>query len=250
VYHIVIPARFAASRLPGKPLLDIAGQPMIWWVWQRACAASAESVTVATDDEQIAQVMTEAGADVAMTLPDHPSGTDRLAEVVSQRGWAPDSIVVNLQGDEPLMPVENLEQVASLLAADSAASIATLSEPLESLSQLDDPSVVKVVSNQQGQALFFSRAPLPRPRDSSDDMRALALSTARRHVGLYAYRASFLNSFVSWPTGSLERLEGLEQLRALEHGHRIAVAPAMHSVPPGVDTQSDLDRIRALLGAA
>ena len=249
MYHIVIPARFAATRLPGKPLLDIAGHPMVWWVWKAACQASANSVVVATDDERIAAVMTHAGADVAVTRPDHPSGTDRLAEVVDQRGWSPDSIVVNLQGDEPLMPVVNLEQVAGLLAKDTEASIATLSEPLESYGQLDDPSVVKVVVNQQGRALFFSRSAIPRPRDLSDATRALTMNTARRHVGLYAYRARFLKDFVTWPTGALERLEGLEQLRALEQGRLIAVAPAKQSVPPGVDTQADLDRVRAELDA-
>ena len=158
MFHIVIPARYGSTRLPGKALMDIAGHPMVWWVWQRALASSAASVVVATDHDDIASIMRECGADVAMTKTSHPSGTDRLAEVVDQRGWSDDDIVVNLQGDEPLMPVENVEQVARELAENDNASIATLVEPITSVDEFNDPSVVKVVASAFGNALYFSQS--------------------------------------------------------------------------------------------
>ena len=197
MFHIVIPARYGSTRLPGKALLDIAGHPMVWWVWQRALASSAASVVVATDHEDIASVMRECGADVAMTKTSHPSGTDRLAEVVDQRGWSDDEIVVNLQGDEPLMPVENLEQVARELGENPAASIATLAETITDVKAFHDPSVVKVVASAAGNAMYFSRAPIPYPRDIADtalEAKILELGLMR-HVGLYAYRCGFLRAF-------------------------------------------------------
>ncbi|MBT3458845.1 MAG: 3-deoxy-manno-octulosonate cytidylyltransferase [Halieaceae bacterium] len=247
MFNIVIPARFASTRLPGKPLLDIGGRPMIWWVWRQACAAGAESVVIATDDTRIAEVMTAQGADVAMTSSDHASGTDRLAEVVRQRGWAEDSVVVNVQGDEPLMPIANIQQVARELIEHPEASIATLSELPASAEQLDAPSVVKVVASMSGNALYFSRAAIPFQRDSTEKTSSLLLAAARRHIGLYAYRAEFLQAFAAWPPSVMETLESLEQLRALDQGHIIRICEASEPVPAGVDTPEDLERARSLL---
>jgi 3-deoxy-manno-octulosonate cytidylyltransferase (CMP-KDO synthetase) len=220
---------------------------MIWWVWRQACAAGAESVVIATDDTRIAEVMTAQGADVAMTSSDHASGTDRLAEVVRQRGWAEDSVVVNVQGDEPLMPIANIQQVARELIEHPEASIATLSELLASAEQLDDPSVVKVVASMSGNALYFSRAAIPFQRDSTEKTSSLLLAAARRHIGLYAYRAAFLQAFAAWPPSVMETLESLEQLRALDQGHIIRICEASEPVPAGVDTPEDLERARSLL---
>lgn len=220
---------------------------MIWWVWRQACAAGAESVVIATDDTRIAEVMTAQGADVAMTSTDHASGTDRLAEVVRQRGWAEDSIVVNVQGDEPLMPIANIKQVALELIEHPEASIATLSELLASAEQLDDPSVVKVVASMSGNALYFSRAAIPFQRDQTEKSSSLLLAAARRHIGLYAYRAAFLQAFAAWPPSVMETLESLEQLRALDQGHIIRICEASEPVPAGVDTPEDLERARGLL---
>ena len=220
---------------------------MIWWVWRQACAAGAESVVIATDDTRIAEVMTAQGADVAMTSTDHASGTDRLAEVVRQRGWTEDSIVVNVQGDEPLMPIANIKQVARELIEHPEASIATLSELLASAEQLDDPSVVKVVASMSGNALYFSRAAIPFQRDQTEKSSSLLLAAARRHIGLYAYRAAFLQAFADWPPSVMETLESLEQLRALDQGHIIRICEASEPVPAGVDTPEDLERARGLL---
>ena len=220
---------------------------MIWWVWRQACAAGAESVVIATDDTRIAEVMTAQGADVAMTSTDHASGTDRIAEVVRQRGWTEDSIVVNVQGDEPLMPIANIKQVARELIEHPEASIATLSELLASAEQLDDPSVVKVVASMSGNALYFSRAAIPFQRDQTEKSSSLLLAAARRHIGLYAYRAAFLQAFAAWPPSVMETLESLEQLRALDQGHIIRICEASEPVPAGVDTPEDLERARGLL---
>lgn len=247
MFNIVIPARFASTRLPGKPLLDIGGRPMLWWVWRQACAAGAQSVVIATDDVRIADVMTAAGAEVAMTDTNHASGTDRLAEVARQRGWAEDSVVVNVQGDEPLMPIANIQQVAQELIEHPEASMATLSEPLSSAAQLDDPSVVKVVASALGNALYFSRAAIPFQRDVTDEACRIRLAAARRHIGLYAYRCGFLQAFTAWPPSVTETLESLEQLRALDKGHIIRITDAAESVPAGVDTPEDLERVRSLL---
>lgn len=248
MYNVVIPARFGSTRLPGKALADIGGHPMVYWVWCRACQSSAEAVVVATDHDGIADVMRGYGADVAMTRSDHPSGTDRLAEVAEQRGWSDGTIVVNLQGDEPLMPEANLAQVAMELMAHPEASIATLSEPLERLEDLYSPSVVKVVASVAGEALYFSRAPIPFPRDG-ESVSGQCLRVAQRHVGLYAYRCGFLRRFVTWTQGDLEQLESLEQLRALSHGEIIRVVRAAETVPAGVDTPADLEHIRAIIRA-
>ena len=220
---------------------------MVWWVWRQACEAGAQAVVVATDDARIADVMSAAGADVAMTASEHLSGTDRLAEVVQQRGWDEGSVVVNVQGDEPLMPVANIQQVAKELIQHPEASIATLSEPLTSAEQIGDPSVVKVVASASGNALYFSRAAIPFQRDPSDESLQAFMATARRHIGLYAYRCGFLRAFTTWPPSATEVLESLEQLRALDRGHSIRIVDAVESVPTGVDTPADLERARRLL---
>ena len=206
--------------------------------------SKAVSVTVATDDVRIQEAMMLHGADVAMTDPDHPSGTDRLAEVARLKDWDSSAIVVNLQGDEPLMPVANLEQVADLLSGYPEASIATLCEPIDTGDAFQDASVVKVVADASGRAHYFSRSPIPHVRGADE---AFAPSEARRHVGLYAYRVSFLADFTSQPVAPLEQLESLEQLRALHCGHEIRIADAIEPVPAGVDTQKDLDAVRRLM---
>ncbi len=250
--HIVIPARFKSTRLPGKPLLAIHGKPMILWVAEKAKAADfADDMCVATDDERIAQVCIEAGFDVVMTSSEHVSGTDRLAEVAAIKGWADHDIVVNMQGDEPLVPPLLLEQVKALLVADSDSVMATLYEPIEDYETFHRPSVVKVVSQQSNnsqRALYFSRAPIPCDRDVvlSNTTDHKAPKNAYRHLGLYAYRVSLLQQFVHWPQTPLESLESLEQLRVLENGGHIAIASAACQLPAGVDTQEDLARLNAM----
>nr|WP_298251064.1 3-deoxy-manno-octulosonate cytidylyltransferase [uncultured Halomonas sp.] len=254
----VIPARFASSRLPGKPLAEIAGEPMLAHVWRRASQSRAGRVVVATDDPRIARAMAPLGAEVVMTREDHPSGTDRLAEVASRLGLADDAVLVNVQGDEPLIPPALIDQAAERLFDDSGASIATLAEPITEADSLFNPNVVKVVRGLDGRALYFSRAPIPWNREAGDreawDREALATRPESldgdawlRHIGLYAYRAAFLFEYGHWSPSPLERLEQLEQLRALHHGHAIQVALARESHPAGVDTEEDLARVRGLL---
>ena len=242
MFNIVIPARFGSTRLPGKALLPIGDKPMVAWVWERAMQAGAEHVVVATDDQAIADEMISRGAQVAMTRADHASGTDRLAEVVDQLGWAGDAIVVNLQGDEPLMPVANIQRVAAMLNQKVGADMATLMEPLAA-SDADRQSVVKVVASETGRALYFSRSTIPFHREGG------VPAPLFRHIGLYAYRARFLKIFVRWPPAVAEQSESLEQLRALAHDAHIQVELAPETVPAGIDTESDLDAVRALLGA-
>jgi 3-deoxy-manno-octulosonate cytidylyltransferase (CMP-KDO synthetase) len=251
VFTVVIPARYASSRLPGKPLQDIAGKPMVQHVWEQACKSSAQRVVVATDDVRIVEACRGFGAEVLLTRVEHNSGTDRLAEVAAALGLAPDAIVVNVQGDEPLIPPAIIDQVAANLAANPQAAIATLAEPIEDAATLFNPNVVKVVSDLHGLALTFSRAPLPWARDAfAVDREQLPANVPyRRHIGIYAYRAQFLHDFVAWGPCWLEDGECLEQLRALWHGVRIHVADALQAPPAGVDTQDDLDRVRRLLGA-
>ena len=246
MYHVVIPARYSSTRLPAKALADIAGKPMVYWVWRQALQSGAASVTVATDDERIQSALKPHGVNTLMTRVDHPSGTDRLAEVADAKGWAEDSVVVNLQGDEPLMPVANIDQVAQLLLANPSASISTLCEPISTHALFVDPSVVKVVSDALGRAQYFSRSPIPHVRDGN---QGSVPSEARRHIGLYAYRAGFLSEFTSGSVAPYEKLESLEQLRALHAGHEIRVADARESVPAGVDTQADLEAVRAIMAA-
>lgn len=244
----VVPARYGSTRLPGKPLLDIAGEPMVAHVWRRACQSHASRVVVATDDERIRDAMASYGAEVVMTRADHPSGTDRLAEVAEQLALDGDELVVNVQGDEPLIPPALINQVALRLADDSEAAIATLAEPISDVDTLFNPNVVKVVRSLQGRALYFSRAPIPWDREHFQAQPALLETDVwLRHIGIYAYRASFLTAYRELPSSSLEQLEQLEQLRALQHGYAIQVALASAINPPGVDTAEDLARVRALL---
>ena len=249
MFRVIIPARYASVRLPGKPLRLIAGRPMIEHVHDRARAAGAAEVIIATDDERIAMACREFGADVELTDPAHPSGTDRLAEVVRRRGFAEHDLIVNVQGDEPLVPPANVLQVAVLLEHNPLAAIATLATPIRELAELDDPNVVKVVRGRDGAALYFSRAPIPWQRDAATraalDGGRLAL--ALRHVGLYAYRAGALRQLAALPPGELEQAERLEQLRALEDGLGIIVGIAAEPPGPGVDTEADLARVESLL---
>jgi 3-deoxy-manno-octulosonate cytidylyltransferase (CMP-KDO synthetase) len=249
-FHVVIPARHASTRLPGKPLLDIGGRTMIQRVVERAARSRADEVIVATDDARIAAAVTDprgAGRSLAvLTDSTLPSGTDRVAAVARARGWPPTTIVVNVQGDEPFVPPALIDQAARLLGEDPAAGIATLATPIEGLAEFLDPNVVKVVMADDGAALYFSRAPIPWARDgapaglgSQAEYRG-----ALRHVGLYAYRVGALMQLTSLAPSRLEQLEKLEQLRALQAGMRIRVGLCIERPGPGIDTQADLERAR------
>ncbi|HEX5381084.1 MAG TPA: 3-deoxy-manno-octulosonate cytidylyltransferase [Acinetobacter sp.] len=245
--HIVIPARFASSRLPGKPLLQIHGRPMILRVVDQAKKVQGfDDLCVATDDARIAEVCLAEGVDVVLTSADHPSGTDRLSEVARLKGWDKDDIIVNVQGDEPLLPATLVKQVAELLVAQPDCSMSTLCEPIHSLDEFQRDSIVKVVKSKFNQALYFSRATIPYDRDGAKLVNPVLHDQAFRHLGLYAYRVSLLQEYVTWDMGVLEKLESLEQLRVLENGHRIAIAVAEANLPPGVDTQADLDRLNSM----
>lgn len=248
--RVVIPARYASTRLPGKPLLLIQGQPMIQHVYNRAKLSQAEEVVIATDDERIAKVADSFGARVCMTAATHTSGSDRIAEVVEIMGWADDEILVNLQGDEPLMPVSLLNQVAQDLEHHSEADTATLAVHLDHPDQVFDANVVKVVTDKKGYALYFSRASIPWLRGGIHWNNPVAPETARgfkRHIGLYAYRAGFVREFVSWSPAPIELDESLEQLRTLWHGRKIHVSMAAELPPAGVDTPEDLARVESLI---
>lgn len=249
-FYVVIPARYASTRLPAKPLKDIAGKPMIQHVYERACKSAAREVIIATDDERIEVAAKAFGARVCMTLPTHNSGTDRLQEVTRHLQLQDDDIVVNVQGDEPLIPSSVINQVATNLAKAPNASVATLSEPIHSLDDFRNPNIVKVVADIGGRALYFSRAPIPWPRDHFAQANIQNLPQdfpCQRHIGIYAYRVALLNRFVGWPQAPLERIESLEQLRVLWQGENIHVAEACEAVPGGVDTQADLQRVKQLL---
>lgn len=245
--HIVIPARFASSRLPGKPLLEIHGRPMILRVVDQARKVKGfDDLCVATDDERIAAVCRAEGVDVVITSPDHPSGTDRLSEVAKIKGWASDDIIVNVQGDEPLLPAQLVQQVAQLLVDQPESYMSTLCESIHQFEEFQRDSIVKVVMSKHNQALYFSRATIPYDRDGAKQAEQKLHDQAYRHLGLYAYRVKLLQEYVTWEMGVLEKLESLEQLRVLENGHRIAISVAEVSLPPGVDTQQDLDRLNQL----
>lgn len=253
-FDVIIPARFGSSRLPGKPLADIGGLPMVQHVVRRARESSAERVIVATDDMRVAEAVRSFGGEVCMTSADCASGTDRLREVATSLGLAEGRILVNVQGDEPLIPPRVIDQVAANLAANSTAGVATLAEPIHTLEDFLNPNIVKVVTAESGLARYFSRAPVPWPRDAfSAEVGGRELPAGlepRRHIGIYAYRVALLNLFVSWPMAPLERIESLEQLRFLYHDENIHVADACEEVPGGVDTEEDLERMRQLLGEA
>lgn len=250
-FTVVIPARYASTRLPAKPLKEIAGKPMIQWVYEQALRSDAAQVVVATDDARIEAVVKGFGGQVCMTSADHESGTDRLQEVAQQLGLDAAAIVVNVQGDEPLIPPAVINQVARNLAAAGDASVATLSEPIHHTADFLNPNVVKVVADKTGLALYFSRASMPWPRNpfaaGADGVALPESELFQRHIGIYAYRVSLLNQFVQWPVAPIEALECLEQLRVLWNGHRIHVAAAVEAVPGGVDTEEDLQRVRQLL---
>ena len=254
--HLVIPARLKSTRLPNKPLLEIHGKPMILWVIDRAMAVKAagiaDDVFVATDDADIGKLCQQYGATVIMTRPDHPSGTDRLAEVAMRQQWSPEDIVINMQGDEPLVPAGLIRQVTELLVNKNDCVMATLAEPIQSYEEFLRSSVVKVVKNANQEALYFSRAPIPCDREVAFSSNQATTNpnavpkNAYRHLGIYAYRVNLLQQFSVWRQGQLEQLESLEQLRILEQGMRIAIDIATEILPPGVDTQADLDRLNSL----
>jgi 3-deoxy-manno-octulosonate cytidylyltransferase (CMP-KDO synthetase) len=249
-FTVVIPARYASTRLPGKPLLEIAGKPMVQHVYERAGESAAERVVIATDDQRILAAAEAFGGECLMTSVDHVSGTDRIEEVSRLLDLPPDAIVVNVQGDEPLVPAAVIDQVADNLASNTEAGISTLCELLVTGADFFNPNIVKVVADDRGYALYFSRAPIPWDRDGIEPgtVPAEAPAEAYRHLGIYAYRVSLLRDFVRWPPAALELRESLEQLRAMAHGAGIHVAPAIAAVPPGVDTQADLDHVRSLVG--
>lgn len=248
-FIVVIPARYASTRLPGKPLLEIAGKPMVQHVYEQAQKSQAKRVVIATDDQRIFDVAEGFGAEVIMTSADHPSGTDRLEEVVRKLGLQDDEHVVNVQGDEPLIPPALINQVALNLASNSSAGISTLCEQIDQLDLVFNPNVVKVVFDHQGFANYFSRAPIPWARESfGGEVNRLPVAAQYfRHIGIYAYKVSFLKSYVTWLPSMTEKLECLEQLRALSNGVGIHVALASVSPQAGVDTQADLERLRVIM---
>jgi 3-deoxy-manno-octulosonate cytidylyltransferase (CMP-KDO synthetase) len=249
MFRVVIPARYASSRLPGKALLTIAGKPMIQWVYERACASRAREVLIATDDLLIVSAAHSFGAETVMTAATHKSGTDRIAEVARLQGWGDCEIVVNVQGDEPVIPPALIDQVASVLESNPGAQIATLATPVTSISEFMDPNAVKVVTDEQGRALYFSRAPIPWDRDgaASGLVSQRSFAGARRHVGIYGYRVGGLLRLAALKPTPLEQREKLEQLRALENGFEIRVADSVEQPGPDVNTAADLERVTALL---
>lgn len=247
-FRVVIPARYASSRLPGKPLADIGGKPMVLHVLERALEAGAESVVVATDDVRVQQAVEAAGYAALMTSPDHQSGTERLVEVAETLGWPDDALVVNVQGDEPLIDPALIREAARQLVVHEDAVMATLAHPIHDHADFVNPNVVKVVADEAGYALYFSRAPIPWPRDPFAAQQPMPRELgALRHIGLYAYRAGFLRTYAALAPSPLERHEMLEQLRVLWHGHRISLGLTPTAPAPGVDTPEDLARVRALL---
>ena len=251
MFKVVIPARYASARLPGKALLPLAGKPMLQWVYERACAAQAEEVVIATDDERIAAAARAFASQVIMTASGHASGTDRVAEVAGRLGWGDRDIVVNAQGDEPLLPPQLLQQVAALLVQHAQADIATLATPIDNLADFLDPNVVKLVTDGGQRALYFSRAPIPWTRDGAPAglHSQSQWQGARRHRGLYAYRVAALRRMAALPPSALESCEKLEQLRALEAGFDIRVADCEVQPGPDVNTPADYARVGALFAA-
>ena len=239
----IIPARFASTRLPGKPLLDIAGKPMLLRVYEQAKKSMMDRVIIATDDQRIFDAMSKFGCEICMTSTNHQSGTDRLAEVAQQLDLSDDDIVVNVQGDEPLIPPEVVNQVSDLLVSNSQAVMSTLSSLIDDTAMLSDPNVVKVISNIKGEAIYFSRALIPFQRDQSVDTQY----PYQRHIGIYGYRVEFLKRFTQWAPCAHEMMESLEQLRVLWQGEIIQIAEAVVVPPEGVDTESDLIKIRKLI---
>jgi 3-deoxy-manno-octulosonate cytidylyltransferase (CMP-KDO synthetase) len=239
-FHVIIPARYASARFPGKPLVDLAGKPMVVRVCERAAQSGAAAVHVATDDERIAAAVRKHGFQVVMTRVDHPSGTDRLAEAAAELRLDDDEVVVNVQGDEPLIDPALIRQVAERLAHhDEAADMSTACHAIHDAASLANPNVVKVVMDAKGHALYFSRSRIPFPRAGE--------AACYRHAGIYAYRVGFLRRYAALAPAPMEKVEALEQLRALWHGHRIAVVVSETAIPPGVDTPQDLDAVLRML---
>lgn len=245
-FHVVIPARYASTRFPGKPLHPLLGKPMILHVVERAAASAAESIVVATDDERIAEVCTNANVEVVMTRADHPSGTDRIAEVAEAKGWVGDARIVGLQGDEPGMPSSHIDRLAENLTRYPDAAMATLCFPVQSYEDWINPDRVKVVKDHQGMAMYFSRAPIPFDRDNSDGSNTVP-NDACIHIGIYAYRAEFLNRYASLKASSLEAAEQLEQLRVLDAGYRIHVDEVSEATAHGVDRPDDVASMEKIL---
>lgn len=249
-FVVVIPARYDSSRLPGKPLADIDGKPMVQWVYERSIASGARKVIVATDDQRVYDAVEQFGGEVCMTSKDHESGTERLAEVVERYKFDDETIIVNVQGDEPMIPSVNVSQLAKNLAQLPAdqAGMATLAESITSLTELNNPNVVKVVKDINGFAIAFSRSVLPYDRDGKNSATSLAFPYLR-HIGIYAYRAGFIRRYVQWPASEIEKIESLEQLRVLWQGEAIHVDLAIEPPPAGVDTPEDLEQVRRLVAS-
>lgn len=248
-FTVIIPARYESSRLPGKPLADIGGKPMIQHVYERSLRSGAERVIVATDDTRVERAVQAFGGEVCMTSAQHESGTERLAEVVEQMNIDPQHIVVNVQGDEPLIPTSIIAQVAGNLE-DSTAPMATLGVQIENEAEIFNPNAVKVVTDEQGYALYFSRATIPWDRDAyALEPKKKSSSPLLRHIGIYAYRAGFIKTYVEWAPSALEKIECLEQLRVLWYGEKIHVAVAQEAPPAGVDTPEDLEQVRRLVAS-
>ncbi|MFA6051791.1 MAG: 3-deoxy-manno-octulosonate cytidylyltransferase [Methylobacter sp.] len=248
-FKVVIPARYGSTRLPGKPLLNIAGKPMIAYVCERAQEADAEEIIVATDDDRIFQTVSDLGIKAVMTRPDHQSGTERIAEVAQQCGWDGDEIIVNLQGDEPLIPSAYIREAAAALAGQRQAGIATLAAKIEDHEEIFNPNAVKVVLNNAGYALYFSRAPIPWERDrfTAAGGKPSGKMPYLRHIGMYAYTVDFLNRYCQWDASPLESVESLEQLRILWHGEAVLVKTVDKTPDAGVDTKEDLIRVEQAL---
>ncbi len=246
-FKVVIPARFASTRLPGKPLLDIGGKPMVIRVAEQAAQSGTEQIIIATDHQPIVAVAQEHGFRACMTRADHASGTDRIAEVAAQQSWGDDTIVVNVQGDEPLIPPQLIRDVAQHLHDHPECAIATACHPIHDEASLRNPNIVKAVLDKNGNALYFSRAPIPWPRDAFAQEQPLPADLpVLRHIGIYAYRASFLHAYGQLAPAALERFEALEQLRALYHGYKIGVTITRDAPPAGVDTEQDLHVARQI----
>jgi 3-deoxy-manno-octulosonate cytidylyltransferase (CMP-KDO synthetase) len=248
-FKVVIPARYASTRLPGKPLLDIAGKPMIAHVCEKAQQAGADEVVVATDDERIFNVVTNLGIKAVMTRPGHQSGTERIAEVAELVGWASQDIIVNVQGDEPLIPPELIRELAETLSSQQQASIATLAAKIHDHEEIFNPNAVKVVLNKDGYALYFSRAPIPWDRDGFAGINKTLSGKIPyyRHIGMYCYTVDFLRGYCAWQPSVLEKVEALEQLRILWYGETIKVKIIENAPPAGVDTKEDLARVARLM---
>ena len=246
-FKVVIPARLGSTRLPRKVLRPLSGKPLLQWVWEAAQASAAQQVIIAADDAEVLDACRAFGADAQLTAASHQSGTDRIDEIAQAAGWSDDTLVVNLQGDEPLMPPALIRQAAELLAGDAGADIATLCHPLHAREEWLNPNVVKLVTDSFGYALYFSRAPIPWKREGSSAESPLPQGLAFRHIGLYAYRVGALRRFSALPPAPLETCEMLEQLRALSHGLRIKVGISEAPPPRGVDTEDDLAAVGALL---